>query len=136
MNTVFPNEQVEKVAQNLAQLCEEMNCLARESVDVAMKSANAVTRGLDESTRSAGSLVQDSMNRVMCASKNIASIKNPRELADIQTEIMKDLFECWMAGTGKISEISVRMTKEAFEPVAQYTNSAMTKIVQKSSKVA
>ncbi|MER2519967.1 MAG: phasin family protein [Bdellovibrionales bacterium] len=136
MNNVFPNEQVEKVAQNLAQLCEEMNCLARESVDVAMKSATAVTRGLDESSRSAGSLMQDSVNRVMNVSKTLSSVKNPRELVDIQTEFMKDLFECWMVGTGKISEISARMTKEAMDPVAQYTNTAITKIVQKSSKVA
>lgn len=135
MNNIYQNDQVEKVAQNLASLCEEMNCLARESVDVAMKSANAVTRGIDESSRSAGSLVQDSVNRVLNASKTIMSAKDPKEFVELQSQFMKDFLECWMVGTGKISEISARMTKEAFEPVAQYTNSAITKIAQKS-KVA
>lgn len=135
MNNVFQNDQVEKVAQNLASLCEEMNCLARESVDVAMKSANAVTRGIDESTRSAGSLMQDSMNRMISASETIMNTKNPSDFANLQAKFMKDFFECWMSGAGKISEISARMTKEAIEPVAQYTNSAITKIAQKS-KVA
>ena len=35
-----------------------------------------------------------------------------------------------MTGTGKISEISARVTKETIEPIAQHANDAISKMAQ------
>lgn len=39
------SEQIEKAAQSLMDMCEEMNAFARASVDANLKSVNAAARG-------------------------------------------------------------------------------------------
>jgi phasin family protein len=129
-------EPMEKAAQGMMQMYEEANDFARNSMEAMLRSAAAMTKGWDETARSTGGLLQESLARVVSAGKTIMSAKNPREMMDMQTEFMKDCFDCWMSGTGKLSEISSRAAKEAIEPVAQHTNNAVVKFAQKAKAAA
>ena len=132
MNMNMSNDQMDKATQSLIQMLEDINSMACQSMDVAMKSAAAVSKGLDETTRSATTLMQDSYNKAISASKTAMNVKSIPELMDLQAEFMKDCLDSWIAGGGRISEISARATKEAIEPMTQYANSTISKIVQKS----
>jgi hypothetical protein len=125
-------EQMQKGAQGMMQMCEEMSNYARESMEAAMRSMAAMTKGCDETMRSTGGLMQESMERVLSAGKTIMDAKSMQEMMNMHNELMKDCFDCWMIGAGRISEISARAAKEAMEPVAQQANNAMSKMMQKS----
>jgi phasin family protein len=125
-------EHMQKSAQGMMQMCEEMSNYARESMDVAMRSMTAMTKGCDETVRSTGGLMQESMSRVMSASKTLLDAKSLQEMVNLHNELMKDCFDCWMTGAGRLSEISTRAAKEALEPVAQHANNAMGKMMQKA----
>ncbi len=125
-------EHMEQASQGMMQAYEDMNVLARDYMDAVMRSASAMSKGLDETIRSTSGIVQESMTRAMSASKTLTGAKNMREMMDLHAEFMKDCFDCWMAGTGKISEISARSAKEVIEPMAQHANDTISKIAQKT----
>jgi phasin family protein len=119
-----------KTTQGIMQACELMNGLAHEAMDVAMKSMSTVTKGMDETVRSSGGLLQESFARAITAGKSMMSAKDMNEIMNMHNEFMKDCFDCWIAGTGKITEISARVTKEAIEPMAKHANDAMEKMMR------
>jgi hypothetical protein len=125
-------EQLEKVTQNLSKSVEEMSLFAQKSWDVAMQSAAALTKGIDESSRHATMIAQESMDRLMSVGKTIMSAKSPREAMELHAEHVKQSFDHIVAGTGKLSEISVRVIKDVMEPVAQHTNDAVSTMMSKS----
>ncbi len=129
-------EQMEKVTQGLIQACNEMNALTRESVNAVIQSTTAVTKGCEELTRNLGDLVQQSVAQTLNTSKALMSAKTLREMVDMQTEFMKECYESWMSGTGKISAISSRVTQEAIEPVANHVNATMSKVTQQAQQHA
>src|SRR5262249_18354315 len=94
--------------------------------------AEAMTRGLHETTRNTGNLVQENLARTLNAGRAMMEAKTLNEMVDAHAEFMRECFDCMMAGTGKISEISVRTTKDALEPVAQHANETINKITRKS----
>jgi len=101
-----------------------------------MKSASAMSRGMEEIARNANGLLQESFARSVSAGKTLMGAKDPREILNMQNEYLKDCFDCWVAGTGKISEISARMTQDVVKPMAEHANNAMSKITQKTRAAA
>jgi len=135
MNTHTVNEsldQVEKAAQSVMQACEEVGTMAREHVDATMRAATAAWEGCTEINQNMSGLIQESVARAMNAGKTIMSAKSVKEAMDLHADFVKDAFDCWVAGTGKISEISARVTKEAIDPLAEHANKTFGKIAQRA----
>jgi phasin family protein len=129
-------EQMEKATENLMQMCDEVNALARAAVDANLKSVTAAARGWDESSKSAGHLVQENMSRLLSVGRNVAEAKSMRDLVTMQQDFMKDCIDLWMASTSKLSEITTRTAKDVVEPVAQHANETITRMMQKARVAA
>jgi hypothetical protein len=139
MDTTTMNEtmnQIEKATQGVMHACEEMNVLARDHMDATMRSATACLQGCAEINQNVNGLVQESMARAANAGKTILGAKSMKEMVDLQSEFIKDFFDCWMAGTGKISEISARTTRATVDPLAEHANKTMGKIAQRTKQAA
>ena len=139
MNENMTNEsmaQMEKATQSLVQACEEISNMAREQVDAAMRAATVCWQGASEINQNMNGLVQESVSRAVNAGKTIMGARTMREAMELQNDFMKDFFDCWVAGTGKISEIGARVTKQAVDPLAEQANSAMSKIAQRTKVAA
>jgi hypothetical protein len=126
------SEHMEQATQGMMKMYEEINAFARASVDANVKSMEAATKGWDESARSANHMMQENIARMMSISKTVAEAKSMREIVDMHQEFVKDCLDLWMAGAGKISEISARTAKDVIEPVAQHANNAISRIMQKT----
>ncbi len=128
------NEQAEqnmqKVTQGMMKACEDINAACCESMTAAMQSNAAITKGCEELSRNFGSLMQEQIARAMSAGKTFMGAKSVQEFTAMQSEFMKDCFEQWMAGTGKMSEISARVAQQAIEPVAKQATMTMSKVAQ------
>lgn len=129
-------EQFEKATQTMMQMCDDMNAFARASIDANLKSITAAAKGWDESSQSTTSMLRENMARLMNAGKNIGEVRSPRDFVTMQQEFMKDCMDLWMAGATKLSEISARTAKDVVEPVAQHTNDAISRIMQKTRMAA
>lgn len=124
--------QVEKVAQNVLQACEEAQVAAREHADAALRSATVALEGCGEINKNLTGLIQESVARAVSTGKTLAGAKSLQEAADIHADYVRESFDSWIAGTGRISEISARMTKDALDPLAERANSAFTKLAQRA----
>ena len=129
-------ESMEKVTQNFVQMVEEMNHLARAAVEANVRSVSAAAKGLDESSKSVGHLVQENLSRMISAGKTVSEAKSPRDVMTMHQDFMKDCLDLWMAGASKLSEISARTAKDVVEPVAQHTNDTINRIMQKTRAAA
>ena len=124
-----PAEQFTKTAQ---QNIHDINSFARESWDIAVKSAAAASKGWEETARSANGLMQENFARAVTASKTILGAKSLREMMDLHAEFVKDSFDHFIASTSKITELSSRVTKDAIEPVTEHASATISKIMHKS----
>ncbi|MFY9288986.1 MAG: phasin family protein [Alphaproteobacteria bacterium] len=126
---------MERATHGLMQGLEDANGMAREQMDAAMKSAAALSKGMEEIARNTSGLLQDSFSRSYAASKHMMEAKNLREIVDMQSELAKECFDCWVAGTGKISEISARMAQDVFGPLSEQANSHMQKMTHRARAI-
>ena len=129
-----PAEHMEKVTQGLMQACDEVDANCCKSVDTVVEATSAVSKGCEELGRNLGNLVQQSMANAISNSKTLMSARSLKVVSDLQTEFMKEFFDSWMAGAGRLSEISARVTQQAFEPVAKHANETMSKVAQKTQQ--
>lgn len=125
-------EQMEKATQSLIQICEDVNAFARATVDANLRSVTAAAKGWDESSKSAGHLVQENLSRMLSVGKTVAEAKSLRDIVTMQQDFMKDCVDLWMANANKLSEISARTAKDVVEPVTQNANDAISRIMQKA----
>jgi len=119
-----PTEHMEKVTQGMIQACDDVHTNCSKSVDALVEAGTAVSKGCEEFGRNWGSLVQKSLANALSTSKTMMSARSFKEVSDLQTEFMKEFFDSWMAGAGRLSEISSRVTQQAFEPVAKHAQQA------------
>jgi phasin family protein len=129
-------EPLEKATHGMLKACEDATGLARDHMDAAVKSCSAISKGFEEISRNASDLLQESVARSINAGKTMMGAKNPREVMDLHNEFMRDVFDCWVAGTGRISEISARMTQEVMTPITEHANNALHKMTHKASSAA
>lgn len=129
-------EHLEKTKQTMVKGLEDASGMARDHMDAAMKAASVVGKGMEEIMRNTSSMIQESMARGMEVSKNIMGAKSVPEAMTTHSEFMKDCFDTWVAATGKISEISARMAQDAMSPIAEHTNSAISKFTNKLKDAA
>jgi phasin family protein len=122
---------MEDTTQSLMKTYEDIGVVAREHVDAAIRSANAAWGGYTEISQNMNGLFQESLARAVSAGKTMMSATTMREVMDMHADYVKDCFDCWVSGTGKISEISARISKETMDPIAQHANDAFSKIMQK-----
>ena len=127
-------EQMEKITQGLMQTCDEMNANCCKSVDVLVEATTAASKGCEEFSRNLGGLVQESVARAMSAGKTMLTAKNLQDVAETQTEFVKNLFDSWMTGAGRLSQISARVTQEAFEPVMKHANDTMNEAARRAQQ--
>lgn len=125
------SEHMEKVTQGLIQACDEVNANCCQSVSAMVEATAAMSKGCEEFSRKLGTLVQESMSRAMNASKTMMAAKSIKEIGELQTEFAKSFFDQWLEGTGKLSEISARVTQQAMSPVAKHANDAVSKVAQR-----
>jgi phasin family protein len=127
-------EQMEKITQGLMQTCEEMNTNCCKSMDVLMAVTTVASKGCEEWSRNLGGLVQESMARTMGAGKTMLAAKNLQDITETQTELMQCLFDSWMAGAGRLSQISARITQQAFEPMMKHANDTMSEVARRTQQ--
>ena len=127
-----PTEHMEKITQGLKTACDDMSTSYRSSVNAAVEATSVITKGCEELSRKFGDLMQTSMERAVNTGKTMMSARSVQEFSNLHNEYMKEAFDHWVAGTGKLSEISARVTQQAMQPVARHANDAMNKAAEKA----
>lgn len=111
--------------------CEDLHKLTSGTIAAATKSSAAAWQGIDDVNNNWSSLIKESVARSVSAYSALVAAKSPQEAADTHAEFVKDYFDGLVAGSGKLSEITLRATKGAIDPIAQHTNESVNAIIKK-----
>jgi phasin family protein len=116
---------------NVAKAFEDINAAVSNYVSAVTKSSAALWQGIEEITRNVGGLSQENFSRVMSAYTALASCKTPQEAITTQTDFVKESFDNAVANGSKVSELSVRVAKEAIGPLTQHANETISAVMNK-----
>ncbi len=116
---------------NVTKAFEDINAAVSNYVSAVTKSSAALWQGIEEITRSVGGLSQESFARAISAYSSLASAKSPQEAINTQTEFVKESFDNAVANSSKVSELSVRVAKDAISPLTQHANETISAVMNK-----
>jgi phasin family protein len=127
---------MQNAANTLIKAYEDFGIMAREHMEATMKSAAAMGKGFQEIAHNTQNLLQNNLTRSLSASKTMMGARTLPEITDMHQELMKDIFDTCVATTGKISQISARLTQDVIAPIADNANNAIGKMTQKMRTAA
>lgn len=136
MGTVSPmtpeNEEIKMTQskEKMENMAHYATAMSKEQMDAFMQSGNRLMKGTEDFMKICTSLFQDNVEKNSEAFKSLMSCKTLNELTETQARLAQDSFDSFISNAAKLSEMSVKLATEAFEPI----NSQMSKTMSKSAK--
>ena len=137
--TVFPKiagvkhfETMEKLMTNEKAPFDKLSVYAtkmyKDSQEALAESSRAYAKHMESITKFITEMTQESVERNTEAFRSLWGCKTLQELTEAQTKLAQQNYDDFMTGATKLSELSVKMATEAFEPL----NDQFSKTIQKS----
>lgn len=123
-------EQVEKASANAFKTYEDLSKFSKENLDAVVAASAIFAKGFETVGKEWMTFTQDSMEASAQAAKALLAAKTLREAVDVQTDFAKSTFDKLVAESTKLSEISVKVTNEAAEPISARVNAAIEKLLK------
>ncbi|PZP56579.1 MAG: phasin family domain-containing protein [Micavibrio aeruginosavorus] len=102
----------------------------RQGFEAVMKSGSVFAQGFEQYIKTVTEIAQNAAERQSEAFKQLMACKTLNEVAETQNKIAQDNFEQIMQTASKLSEITIKITQEALEPI----NEEVSKSVKKASE--
>ena len=111
-------------------LKNEATSSGRQGMEAVVKSGTLMAQGMEQYIKTLTDIVKSSTERQGEALKQLMSCKTLNEVTEAQNKIAQDNFEEFMQTATKLSEISIKIATEVFEPI----NEEVSKSVKKASE--
>lgn len=129
-------EQFEKMSQDVLARFEDAAGASRGNLEAAIQAANIVAEGTKDIQRLVLAQAQQALEASLNASRALFGIKNVQDFAGLQSDYVKSSFDTLMAEATKISEVAVRCTSQAAEPINARINETVEKLGAQFKKAA
>ena len=123
-------EQVEKASQSMFKSYDEMTEISKENVDAVVAFNTKIAKGYEDLSKEIVAFTQASFEAQVEATKAIFGAKSLREVIDLQSEMTRSQFDKVMAESAKITEMSVKVANEAYEPLQARVNMTVEKMMK------
>ena len=110
-------EQVEKASKAFFKSYDEATALNKDSIDAVMKAGEALTKGAETLGKAYYEFAQASAEASVEATKAMISAMSAKEFVEIQAEFARTSLENFLSENTRLSEVSVKVANEAFEPL-------------------
>lgn len=132
------NTDIQKTMENIMtnnkaqyeKLTSEAASTGKEGVEALLKSTNIWMKGTEDLMKTYMTLAQENAAKNSEAIKTLLGCKNLNELTEAQNKLAQQSFDGFMAGATKLSELTVKITTEALEPI----NDQVSKTVRKATE--
>lgn len=133
-------ETMETTMNNFKDQCEKISGEAtssiRESVESISKSSATFAKGAEQILKAIAEAAQGSSQRNAEAVKSLLATRTLNEFAEAQNKLAQQNFEEAMSTITKLSEMTIKLCSEAFEPINGQVTKAMTSAVSAAKKNA
>lgn len=122
--------QMEKFGPSAFKGYEDISSIGKENVEAAVKSSQILAKAAEEMSKAIVNFTQASLEMGMQAGQSMLAVKTMQDLVEAQNEFAKNTFDHVVAGTSKISDMAMKVTNEAIEPISQRLNETIEKITK------
>jgi len=105
----------------------------QEGIDSCIKSGNTFAKGAEKIMKALAELSQESAERNAEAVKSLMASRTLNEFAEAQNKLAQQNFDETMSAITKISEMTVKLYTEAFEPINGQVTKAMTAAMKQNA---
>jgi phasin family protein len=123
-------EQVEKTSDAVFKSYDEVTTLNKANIDAVVKASTIATKGVESLSRELMGFAQTRMEAQMELTKQLLGAKTLREFVDAQTDFARQSFDQLMAESAKVTEMTVKVSNEAMEPIQTQTNKSVEKVMK------
>lgn len=118
-------------SQQVMKAYEDAQKVMASYMEATTKASAAAMKGLEEMSRNMSGLMQDSYSRAVEACKTMMAAKTPQEVADKHAAFVKEYLDNMMAGSSKMSEVSMKVAKDTIDPLTQHANETVSSMMKK-----
>lgn len=122
------NDYYDKMADTMMKANADMNIMMRDWLNAWLQSATIYTKGCEDMCESMTNIMQKTMENGMTASKNMANVKNPNDMMDMNVNMLKGNFDYLMSEVNRLMMTSSRLAQEWAEPMTQNMNATIIKL--------
>jgi phasin family protein len=123
-------EQMEKASVNAFKSYEDISKFSKENFDAYVAASTAMAKGFETLGKTWMAFTQESLESGAAVAKALLGAKTLREAVDLQTDFAKTSFDKLVGESTKLSEMSVKVANEAFEPINARLNVAVEKLLK------
>ena len=120
-------EQVEKASEVFFKSYDEATALNKDSVDAVVKAGEVLTKGAETFGKAYYEIAQASAEASVEATKALMGAKTAKECVEIQAEFARTSLDNFLSESTRLSEVSVKVANEAFEPLQKQLNTSFEK---------
>jgi hypothetical protein len=93
----------------------------QESLDVAMKSVNAMTKGFQDIAKETADFSKKQFETSAAAAEKLMATKSMEKAFEVQADYVKTSYEAFVAQATRMGEIYADMAKQAYKPYETMT---------------
>lgn len=123
-------EQIEKASVNAFKSYEDLSKFQKDNFDAYVAASTVMAKGFETLGKTWMAFTQESMENGAQVAKALLGAKTLREAVDLQTDFAKTSFDKLVGESTKLSELSVKVANEAFEPINARLNVAVEKLLK------
>ncbi len=120
-------EQVEKASEAFFKSYDEMSAMNKEGVDAFVKAGEVLTKGAESLGKAYFDFAQASAEASVEATKAMMAAKTVKDFVDIQSDFARTSFDNFLSESTRLSEMSVKVANEAFDPLKAQFNTGFEK---------
>jgi phasin family protein len=111
----------------------DMAVQSKDALDALMESTTRLTQGAQEINSAMLSWTQQSLEAGMSTCKDLMDCKSFQDVIDLQTSYARNFIEGMLSEGTRLSEMSVRVANEAFEPVKDRVNAQVERFLKNAA---
>lgn len=125
--------QLEKFGPGLFKGFEDVSQSGKDNVEAVVKSSQIFAKAAEELNKAISTLAQSSIELNMQAGQALLGAKSLQDLVEVQQELARSSFDHFIAGSSKISDMAMKVTNEALEPIQSRINHTVEKLAKKAA---
>lgn len=123
-------ESMESMMTNYKDQYETATAAMQQNIEACIKTSTTFAKGAEQLIKTVSELAQESTQRNSEAVKSLMATRTLNEFAEAQNKLAQSNFDEAMSAATKLSEMTIKLYTEAFEPL----NGQMTKAMKKVSE--
>ncbi len=123
-------DQMDKATQQAFTAFDEIAGLGKDNYEAVVKANTVVVKGAEEISKTVAALVQAQIEQTVATMKAAFGCTTFNQFVELQNETVKTGFDKAVAEANKLSELSMKVANEAFEPIKARVDVTVQKLVK------